>query len=281
MASQLAPLSASVTRILYLSGFPSELKTRDIQAAFSDWENVNGGFKIKWKDDTSLLIVFADASTAKRAYLQTLALPPAAFSSPTSSKTATIKPYDGSDAQSIIQAVNARTHTHNGSRGHGHRSSVSINGLPNTRRAQLTMSTSLGPSAGMPDGSPMTATPNSAFMTPLNTIARDHSPTLPNVPAHPTLSSLINLSLPINTDSGDGFNPSQPTAVPTDPSGGSPPAHENQGTPPRIGDPGRRMVGHALGIRHPSLSSHRSLSSGGAGTVEQAQQSLASLTVED
>lgn len=84
MAAPLSPLSASVTRILSLSGFPSELKTRDIQvsrpaslvrpgrgaypgwrcqAAFVDWENVNGGFKIKWRDDTSLLIVFADAGT--------------------------------------------------------------------------------------------------------------------------------------------------------------------------------------------------------------------------
>ena len=61
MSNQLAPLSASVTRILSLTGFPKELKTRDIQAAFSDWENSNGGFKIKWIDDTSLLVVFADA----------------------------------------------------------------------------------------------------------------------------------------------------------------------------------------------------------------------------
>ena len=50
-------LSASVTRILALSGFPPELKTHDIQAAFAEWE---GAFKIKWLDDTSLLIVFTD-----------------------------------------------------------------------------------------------------------------------------------------------------------------------------------------------------------------------------
>lgn len=58
-------LSASVTRILHLSGFPKELKTRDIQTAFSEWENMGGGFKIKWRDDTSLLIVFQDASVGK------------------------------------------------------------------------------------------------------------------------------------------------------------------------------------------------------------------------
>lgn len=62
MATSLAGLSASVTRILFLTGFPKELKTKDIQAAFSEYENVNGGFKIKWKDDTSLLIVFQDPS---------------------------------------------------------------------------------------------------------------------------------------------------------------------------------------------------------------------------
>jgi hypothetical protein len=58
-----ASLSASVTRILALSGFPSELKTKDIQAAFTEWENERGGFKIKWIDDTGLLLVFADPGT--------------------------------------------------------------------------------------------------------------------------------------------------------------------------------------------------------------------------
>ena len=53
-------LSACVTRILSLSGFPPELKTRDIQAAFAEFENERGGFKIKWIDDTSLLVVFND-----------------------------------------------------------------------------------------------------------------------------------------------------------------------------------------------------------------------------
>lgn len=65
MANQLSPLSASVTRILSLTGFPKELKTKDIQAAFSEWENSSGGFRIKWLDDTSLLIVFNDAGVGK------------------------------------------------------------------------------------------------------------------------------------------------------------------------------------------------------------------------
>jgi len=62
MSASLSGLSASVTRILYLTGFPKELKTKDIQTAFSEYEGVNGGFKIKWRDDTSLLIVFQDPS---------------------------------------------------------------------------------------------------------------------------------------------------------------------------------------------------------------------------
>ncbi len=58
-------LSACVTRILALSGVPSSLKTRDIQAAFSEYENERGGFKIKWIDDTSLLIVFAEPAVGE------------------------------------------------------------------------------------------------------------------------------------------------------------------------------------------------------------------------
>lgn len=65
MATSLAGLSASVTRILYLTGFPKELKTKDIQSAFSEYEGINGGFKIKWRDDTSLLIVFQDPSVGE------------------------------------------------------------------------------------------------------------------------------------------------------------------------------------------------------------------------
>lgn len=66
MTTQLTPsLSAAVTRILSLTGFPKELKTKDIQTAFSEWENAMGGFKIKWIDDTSLLIVFNDATVGE------------------------------------------------------------------------------------------------------------------------------------------------------------------------------------------------------------------------
>lgn len=58
-------LSPLVTRILELSGFPPELKTRDIQAVFAQWEDDRGGFKIKWVNDTTALVIFADAAAGE------------------------------------------------------------------------------------------------------------------------------------------------------------------------------------------------------------------------
>jgi hypothetical protein len=58
-------LSACVTRILSLSGFPQSLKTRDVQQAFAEYDQDRGGFRIKWVDDTSLLLVFNDATVGE------------------------------------------------------------------------------------------------------------------------------------------------------------------------------------------------------------------------
>ncbi|KAI0783371.1 hypothetical protein C8Q75DRAFT_795520 [Abortiporus biennis] len=231
MASSLSQLSACVTRILSLTGFPKELKTRDIQAAFSEWENANGGFKIKWIDDTSLLIVFNDATVAKRAYLHTLAFPPAVFSSPTSANTAIIKPYDGPDAQQVIQNVNSRQHNGN-ARGHNVRNSVS-----HARGVSVSTSFSRNNASGSAAPSPIVNGNSNADHT---TNARDQpSPTLPNIPSHPTLNSLISDSL------GDVADPalSDPAVLAAQPEHGA----------PRIGDPGKRMLGAALGVRHPGL----------------------------
>ena len=74
MATALPQLSASVTRILSLTGFPKELKTRDIQAAFADFDSQPGGFKIKWIDDTSLLIVFNDPTVGQCGVYYTLVM---------------------------------------------------------------------------------------------------------------------------------------------------------------------------------------------------------------
>ncbi|KAL0951780.1 hypothetical protein HGRIS_008451 [Hohenbuehelia grisea] len=231
MATSLSGLSASVTRILYLTGFPKELKTKDIQSAFSEWEGVNGGFKIKWRDDTSLLIVFQDATVAKRAYLHTIAFSPPVLTSPDGA-SAVIRPYDGPDAQAVIQTVNSRgQHNSNPSRAHNGRSN-SISVFPTRGGATASLNGNTlrnGQNAAqhitIPDHNPSNG--------------RESSPTLPSLPSQPTLNALINSSL---TDT----LPSDPAivAVSTQP--------EVMGGP-RIGDPGKRMLGAALGVRHPSL----------------------------
>ncbi|KAI0274915.1 hypothetical protein BC834DRAFT_965379 [Gloeopeniophorella convolvens] len=253
MASSLSQLSASVTRILSLTGFPKELKTRDIHLAFSEWENANGGFKIKWIDDTSLLVVFVDATVAKRAYLSIIANPPAAFSSPTSDSSAIIRPYDGPDAQNIIQAVNSRAQ--NPTRGHGGRS-ASI-AVPNHRTRSNGNGPGLGSLAVGVNGSNGTSDLQANGLPaagPTSPIGREGSPTLPTLPSHPTLDSLINSSL------GDGSAP-----PPADPAilAMSPPV-----SGPRIGDPGKRMLGAALGVRHPGLAPRQ------VGNADQAMKEI-------
>lgn len=70
---------------------------------------------------------------------------------------------------------------------------------------------------------------------------REPSPTLPTLPSHPSLNDLINSSM-VHED----------------------PAIIHAEGPPRIGDPGKRMLGAALGVRHPGLgprTGHSSVSS--------------------
>jgi len=262
MASSLSQLSASVTRILSLTGFPKELKTRDIQLAFSEWENANGGLKIKWIDDTSLLIVFADATVAKRAYLSTVANPPAIFSSPTSNTSAVIRPYDGPDAQAIIQNVNSRGQ--NPTRGHNGRS-ASI-AIPTQRTRSNGNGASLGGIAVGVNGNStagiqVNVLPGSG---PISPIGREGSPSLPTLPSHPTLDSLISSSL------GDGsVPPSDPAILAMSP----------QPSGPRIGDPGKRMLGAALGVRHPGLPPRQVGNADHA--MKEIQRAIGGLTVAE
>ncbi|KAJ7361311.1 hypothetical protein DFH08DRAFT_843732 [Mycena albidolilacea] len=250
MSASLAGLSASVTRILYLTGFPKELKTKDIQAAFSEWEAVSGGFKIKWRDDTSLLIVFQDASIAKRAYLHTIAFPPPILTSPTGT-SAIIRPYDGPDAQNVIQTVNSRgQHNSNPSRAQNGRSN-SISGFPPGVSPISTRPSSGSISRG---GPPNFHLPQHVNIPIPELNGREPSPTLPSLPSHPTLNSLISSSL------GDVHHGSPPT----DPAILEASMHPELGAP-RIGNPGKRMLGAALGVRHPALGP-RVISGGSPGT---------------
>ena len=132
------------------------------------------------------------------------------------------------------------------SRAHNSRASVSHG------RSASTMSTSNsfrnGVLSGLNGAAPIPEHPPALHSIP-NHAPRDRepSPTLPNLPSHPTLNSLISsqLSSP-NLDE-----------VPSDPAilaiGGPIETSESVGSPPRIGDPGKRMLGAALGVRHPGL----------------------------
>jgi len=278
MAASLSGLSASVTRILFLTGFPKELKTKDIQSAFSDYESMTGGFKIKWRDDTSLLIVFQDAAVAKRAYLNTLAFPPPILTSASTGISATIKPYDGPDAQSVIQTVNSRHNPNSLSRSHHARAS-SVAVFPNAR------STSISGPISQPNNArnnQITAS-GQQVVIPENPNAngREHSPTLPPITSQPTLNALINSSL------GDAVADtplSDPAIVTTS-------LHQPQlesASGPRIGDPGKRMLGAALGVRHPGLghrmsngSGHISPIQGPDHTMRDMQRAMGGLVVAE
>jgi len=255
MATSLSGLSASVTRILYLTGFPKELKTKDIQSAFAEWENVNGGFKIKWRDDTSLLIVFQDASVAKRAYLNTIAYPPPILTSSTG-VSAVIRPYDGSDAQTVIQTVNSRgQHTSNPSRTHNPRA-ASMSAFPSAH-GRLSSAGNSSATNGNGNGFRPNGLNNTVSIPPNLNSGREPSPTLPSLPSHPTLNSLISSSLgEVARDAG---------TPPADPAIVAMSLHTEGMGGPRIGDPGKRMLGAALGVRHPGLGP-RVLNGSGSGS---------------
>jgi len=241
-------LSAAVTRILTLSGFPPELKTRDIQTAFTQWENERGGFKIKWVDDTTLMLVFMDAATAKRAYLSTLLEPPAQLISTSGDyKKTLIKPYDGPDAQAIIQNVNSRVTNPRG--GHATRQSVSVAPTTNGNGVHKRGASHAGGSLGRAAGLDLAAANGIANGNGV----REPSPTLPSLPKMDTLNSLISSGLHNLTPPGE---PSEAATLMT---------------PPKVGDPARRMVGHALGI--PFKSTARN--DGGIKDVETSMGGLA------
>ncbi|KZS91907.1 hypothetical protein SISNIDRAFT_467162 [Sistotremastrum niveocremeum HHB9708] len=295
MTTQLTPLSASVTRILSLSGFSPVLKTKDVQQAFSEWENASGGFRIKWLDDTSLYIVFQDAGVAKRAYLSALASPPAILSSPTSDTPALIRPYDGPDAQSVIQAVNARSqlpssssnngvnlgrsHSHGHGSGHVSRASIAVGGGANGAHARFgSISGRYGPGSGgngagaspvdvMSPSSTLPSIPPNLSFVPSYTGSgagaggnggREPSPTLPSLPSQPTLDALINSSLSGSSTPTTTSASNANTNAPsntTSASDSEPPVQTGPNL--RMGDPARRMVAHSLGVRHPGLVQRR------------------------
>lgn len=197
---------------------------------------------------------------AKRAYLSTIAYPPPVLTAP-SGKTATIKPYDGVDAQTVIQTVNSRgQHNSNPSRGHNNRA-ASISVFP-----QRSNSGGGGSGNGNGNGTLRNGHHASHSHLSVNTNGsipehnREPSPTLPNLPSHPTLNELINSAVsPVNED----------------------PAILHAEGPPRIGDPGKRMLGAALGVRHPALGPRVIGGSGAGNTDSGLQKAMGGLTVAE
>ncbi|CAE7109701.1 unnamed protein product [Rhizoctonia solani] len=265
-------LSACVTRILSLSGFPQSLKTRDVQQAFSEYDQERGGFRIKWVDDTSLLLVFNDATVAKKAYLNTLLSPPAALLSPTSATRVQIKPYDGPEAQNIIQAVQQRAHGHGHStsvayKGHASRASFSGGAMGSFGAGTSVPRPNPGPSTGSlgrSSGASMWSTASTAKPN-----AGNASPTLPNLPSHPTLNSLISSASP-QLSSGE---------LAEEGSGG-----EGERGGPRIGEPGKRMVAAGLGVRRPSASAGSGINKGSGGAdkaLSEVQKALGGVSITE
>jgi len=265
-AAPIPNLSASVTRILALTGFPPELKTKDIQAAFGEFDSMNGGFRIKWVDDTSLLLVFNDASVAKRAYLHTILSPPPSLITPFGISNIRIKPYDGADAQTVIFAVNNRRNTRgasismpNNANGNGHARGASANSAFATAGTSGSIGRAASGTWKNADGSNVNGL--SASIPAPQHNSDGGSPTIPNLPTQPTLNALINSSL------SDIATPTNKETSPTsavEPAGngyitppGSGPTSATDSTPPRMGDSARRMVGAALGLKHPALTSRR------------------------
>jgi hypothetical protein len=190
---------------------------------------------------------------AKRAYLQTVAFPPSILG--TSSGPVTIRPYDGPDAQSVIQTVNSRgQHTSNPSRSHNGRAS-SISVVPSTRSLS---SSSSGPNNSVSNYRSSQAN-NVAIPEHQSADGREPSPTLPSLPSHPTLNYLISSSLGEAVAGGSNSPPSDPAIL-------SSSLHSDGVGGPRIGDPGKRMLGAALGVRHPGLGPRMLNGSGSPGT---------------
>lgn len=175
---------------------------------------------------------------AKRAYLHALAFPPAVLSKQAPEAPTFIRPYDGPDAQTVIQTVNSR---HIQSASKSIRLSISHNGRPSSAISPShSYSNPVRNNGSVPPGPSIQNTAQ---------IPSRQSPTLPNLPSHPTLNSLISSTL--GSPNTDDVPPSDPAILAI--GGPAIDSLESIGTPPRIGDPGKRMLGAALGVRHPGL----------------------------
>jgi hypothetical protein len=165
---------------------------------------------------------------------------------------ATIRPYDGPDAQTVIQNSTARPQPQTN---HSRRTQ-SISVFPTPRNHSNSVS---GPTSGGVRLSPpqLDMNGNATLGSNSSPVGREPSPTLPSLPTQPTLNSLINSTFGEN---------------------GSPIIEENSAGP-RIGDPGKRMIGAALGVRHPSLPPRAV--GGSPGSLHDVQRAMGGLIVAE
>lgn len=59
------PVVDEPTVILDCRDFPKSFKTHHLHDIFREYENVRGGYRIKWIDDTRALIIFEHPATGK------------------------------------------------------------------------------------------------------------------------------------------------------------------------------------------------------------------------
>lgn len=342
MTSALPLLSPLVTKVLQLSGFPPELKTRDIQAVFAQWEDEKGGFKIKWVDDTTALIIFAEPATgeqspegrdharctgsrvyispltrsppsslastcppAKRAYLHTLMSPPPLLMT-SAGVPAKVRPYDGTDASSIIASVQNRPRS---------RSNAGAAAIPayggSAGEAAAASTNGSGARPGSPTKSSGIARAGSGSSHLGSGHRRTHSGSNPtSLPAKPVAAALFDAAnggpspaqdahLPVNplasavaaarvgqpaesARSGKGGNAELHLAGSA--ANASAEAEEYAGPAPssgpgsgRIGDAGKRLVAGALGVRHPGIQ-RSSSSASSTPSVSSATHEAAAAT---
>ncbi|KAI9244535.1 hypothetical protein BY458DRAFT_466724 [Sporodiniella umbellata] len=69
------PPAEEPTTILDCFDFPSTFQTQDLHNIFCPYEEMRGGYKIKWLSDTRALILFEHPATAKKAYLDQVVHP--------------------------------------------------------------------------------------------------------------------------------------------------------------------------------------------------------------
>ncbi|KAH8553220.1 hypothetical protein BGW37DRAFT_422333 [Umbelopsis sp. PMI_123] len=80
-----APVVEEPTTVLDCYDFPPAFKTHHLHDIFREYENMRGGYRIKWLEDTRALIIFEHPATAKKAYIDNVSNP-----------LAKIRPYSGS-----------------------------------------------------------------------------------------------------------------------------------------------------------------------------------------